>query len=188
MFSSARLSFGRRDDRLRAPASQARRNPALLVMAAWRRPSRSPAGTSTCAATTAQACRRARARLTGAPTSMPRNAPPVMEPLAKAKAACRGWSGGAGSLRDERPEPTVGSYWPFAPTLWDYINRAMPTAAPHTLSADDVYALTAYILSLNDLVPRDFVADGTACRKSKCATATISSGPTRGPIRPQSPA
>jgi hypothetical protein len=34
--------------------------------------------------------------------------------------------GGVGSLRDERPEPTVGSYWPFAPTLWDYINRAMP--------------------------------------------------------------
>ena len=37
--------------------------------------------------------------------------------------------GGVGSLRDERPEPTVGSYWPFAPTLWDYINRAMPMAA-----------------------------------------------------------
>jgi cytochrome c len=67
--------------------------------------------------------------------------------------------GGVGSLRDERPELTVGSYWPFAPTLWDYINRAMPMAAPHTLSADDVYALTAYILSLNDLVPPDFVAD-----------------------------
>jgi mono/diheme cytochrome c family protein len=67
--------------------------------------------------------------------------------------------GGVGSLRDERPEPTVGSYWPFAPTLWDYINRAMPMAAPHTLSADDVYALTAYILSLNDLVPPDFAAD-----------------------------
>jgi cytochrome c len=67
--------------------------------------------------------------------------------------------GGVGSLRDERPEPTVGSYWPFAPTLWDYVNRAMPMAAPHTLSADDVYALTAYILSLNDLVALDFVAD-----------------------------
>lgn len=47
----------------------------------------------------------------------------------------------------ERPEPTVGGYWPFASTLWDYINRAMPMAAPHTLSADDVYALTAYILA-----------------------------------------
>jgi mono/diheme cytochrome c family protein len=67
--------------------------------------------------------------------------------------------GGVGSLRDERPELTVGSYWPYAPTLWNYINRAMPMPAPHTLSADDVYALTAYILNLNDLVPADFVAD-----------------------------
>lgn len=75
--------------------------------------------------------------------------------------------GGVGSLRDERPEPTVGSYWPFAPTLWDYINRAMPMPVPHTLSADDVYALTAYILSLNDLVPNEFVADSTSLPKVK---------------------
>ncbi len=67
--------------------------------------------------------------------------------------------GGAGTLRDDRPELTVGSYWPFAPTLWDYINRAMPMPTPHTLSSDDVYALTAYILNLNDVVPNDFVAD-----------------------------
>jgi len=67
--------------------------------------------------------------------------------------------GGAGTLRHDRPELTVGSYWPFAPTLWDYINRAMPMQAPHTLSADDVYALTAYILHLNDIVSSDFVAD-----------------------------
>jgi S-disulfanyl-L-cysteine oxidoreductase SoxD len=75
--------------------------------------------------------------------------------------------GGVGSLRDERPEPTVGSYWPFAPTLWDYINRAMPMAAPRSLSADDVYALTAYILSLNDLVPPDFVADRSSLPRVK---------------------
>ena len=75
--------------------------------------------------------------------------------------------GGVGSLRDDRPEPTVGSYWPFAPTLWDYINRAMPMPAPHTLSADDVYALTAYILSLNDLVPPEFVADRNSLPKVK---------------------
>ena len=67
--------------------------------------------------------------------------------------------GGAGTLKHDRPELTVGSYWPFAPTLWDYINRAMPMQAPHTLSADDVYALTAYILHLNNLVPNEFVAD-----------------------------
>ena len=75
--------------------------------------------------------------------------------------------GGAGTLRDDRPELTVGSYWPFAPTLWDYINRAMPMAAPHTLSADDVYALTAYILHLNDVVPSEFVADRDSLPKVK---------------------
>ena len=75
--------------------------------------------------------------------------------------------GGAGTLRDDRPELTVGSYWPFAPTLWDYINRAMPMPAPHTLSADDVYALTAYILNLNDIVPSEFVADRESVPKVK---------------------
>src|SRR6478736_8146789 len=75
--------------------------------------------------------------------------------------------GGAGTLRHDRPELTVGSYWPFAPTLWDYINRAMPMPAPHTLSADDVYALTAYILNLNDIVPDNFVADKDSLPKVK---------------------
>jgi S-disulfanyl-L-cysteine oxidoreductase SoxD len=75
--------------------------------------------------------------------------------------------GGIGTLRHDRPELTVGSYWPFAPTLWDYINRAMPMPAPHTLSADDVYALTAYILSLNDIVSGEFVADRESLPKVK---------------------
>jgi cytochrome c len=75
--------------------------------------------------------------------------------------------GGAGTLNNDRPELTVGSYWPFAPTLFDYINRAMPMVAPHTLSADDVYALTAYILNLNDLVPSEFVADRDSLPKVK---------------------
>ncbi|QWG23891.1 cytochrome c [Bradyrhizobium sediminis] len=75
--------------------------------------------------------------------------------------------GGKGTLKDDRPELTVGSYWPFAPTLWDYINRAMPMPAPHTLSADDVYALTAYILNLNDIVPGEFVADRDSLPKVK---------------------
>ncbi|HWK86264.1 MAG TPA: cytochrome c [Xanthobacteraceae bacterium] len=75
--------------------------------------------------------------------------------------------GGNGTLTAERPEPTVGSYWPFAVTLWDYINRAMPMPMPHTLSADDVYALTAYVLNLNNIVPDDFVADKTSLPKVK---------------------
>ena len=75
--------------------------------------------------------------------------------------------GGNGTLRDDRPELTVGSYWPFAPTLFDYINRAMPMPAPHALPADDVYALTAYILNLNDIVSGDFVADRDSLPKVK---------------------
>jgi mono/diheme cytochrome c family protein len=75
--------------------------------------------------------------------------------------------GGQGTLTGERPEPSVGSYWPFAPTLWDYINRAMPLFAPHSLSADDVYAVTAYVLSFNNIVPSDFVADRDSLPKVK---------------------
>jgi S-disulfanyl-L-cysteine oxidoreductase SoxD len=75
--------------------------------------------------------------------------------------------GGEGTLTGERPEPTVGSYWPYAPTLWDYINRAMPFSAPHTLSADDVYAMTAYVLNFNNIVPGDFVADRDSLPKVK---------------------
>jgi cytochrome c len=51
--------------------------------------------------------------------------------------------------------------------LWDYINRAMPMPAPHSLSADDVYALTAYILNMNDVVPDEFVADRDSLPKVK---------------------
>lgn len=76
-------------------------------------------------------------------------------------------AGGDGTLRDDRPEPTVGSYWPFAPTLFDYINRAMPFPTPHTLPTDDVYALTAFILNLNNLVPDDFVANKDTLPKVK---------------------
>jgi cytochrome c len=76
-------------------------------------------------------------------------------------------AGGNGTLTADRPEPTVGSYWPFAPTLWDYINRAMPFTSPRTLSADDVYALTAYVLNLNNIVPADFVADKDSLPKVK---------------------
>jgi cytochrome c len=75
--------------------------------------------------------------------------------------------GGHGTLRNDRSELTVGSYWPFAPTLWDYINRAMPMTTPHTLSADDVYALTAYILNLNEIVSSEFVADRDSLPKVK---------------------
>ena len=60
--------------------------------------------------------------------------------------------GGHGSLTTDRPRKTVGSYWPYATTLFDYVHRAMPYQAPGSLSDDDVYAVTAYILYLNDVV------------------------------------
>lgn len=76
-------------------------------------------------------------------------------------------AGGEGTLTHERPEPSVGSYWPFAVTVFDYINRAMPFQAPHTLSANDVYALTAYVLNINNIVANNFVADRDSLPKVK---------------------
>lgn len=67
--------------------------------------------------------------------------------------------GGAGTLATAKPEKTVGSYWPYATTLFDYIHRAMPFDAPQSLSAAEVYALTAYLLSLNGIVGKDAVLD-----------------------------
>ncbi|ORU89806.1 MAG: cytochrome C [Cycloclasticus sp. symbiont of Poecilosclerida sp. M] len=66
-------------------------------------------------------------------------------------------AGGENTLKDDRPEKTVGSYWPYASTLWDYINRAMPFPAPKTLTVHEVYAITAYVLYLNDLIEDDYV-------------------------------
>ena len=60
--------------------------------------------------------------------------------------------GGHGSLTTDQPQKTVGSFWPYATTLFDYVHRAMPYQAPGSLSKDDVYAVTAYILYLNDIV------------------------------------
>ena len=61
--------------------------------------------------------------------------------------------------RDADAVRTVGSYWPYATTLFDYVRRAMPTTAPMSLSNDEVYAVTAYVLNLNGIVPADAVLD-----------------------------
>lgn len=66
-------------------------------------------------------------------------------------------AGGAGTLSSDRPVKTVGSYWPYLSTVYDYVHRAMPFGAAQSLSDDGVYAITAYILYLNDLVDDDFV-------------------------------
>jgi S-disulfanyl-L-cysteine oxidoreductase SoxD len=73
--------------------------------------------------------------------------------------------GGIGSLATAKPQKTVGSYWPYATTLWDYINRAMPFDRPGVLSPDDVYAVTAYVLELNGIVSSTDVLDPTTVPK-----------------------
>jgi cytochrome c len=75
--------------------------------------------------------------------------------------------GGIGSLTSNNPVKTVGSYWPFATTLFDYIRRAMPYSAPGSLSNDDTYALSAYILNLNGILPADATLDKAALLKVK---------------------
>ncbi len=61
-------------------------------------------------------------------------------------------AGGHGTLQADRPEKTIGSFWPYASTVYDYIRRAMPFGNARSLSDDEVYALTAYVLYLNDVV------------------------------------
>jgi cytochrome c len=67
--------------------------------------------------------------------------------------------GGQGTLATDKPIKTVGSFWPYATTLFDYIHRAMPYPTPGSLSNDDTYAVVAYILSLNEILPADGKVD-----------------------------
>ena len=71
-------------------------------------------------------------------------------------------AGGAGTMGTAKPLKTVGSFWPYATTLYDFIHRAMPFNAPQTLSPDEVYAVSAYVLFLNHIVPADAVMDAKA--------------------------
>lgn len=61
-------------------------------------------------------------------------------------------AGGAGTLKADRPDKTVGSFWPDLSTVFDYIQRAMPYGNARSLSNDEIYALTAYILTMNDVI------------------------------------
>lgn len=61
-------------------------------------------------------------------------------------------AGGHGTLKADRPDKTVGSFWPDVSTVFDYVKRAMPYGNAQSLSNDDVYALTAYLLSMNDII------------------------------------
>ncbi|MGI9228373.1 MAG: c-type cytochrome [Gammaproteobacteria bacterium] len=70
-------------------------------------------------------------------------------------------------LTDEWPEKTVGTYWPYATTLFDFIRRSMPMLTPGSLSNAEVYAVTAYILYLNHIVAEDTVLDAQGLQSIK---------------------
>ena len=70
--------------------------------------------------------------------------------------------GGRNSLTTSTPIKTVGSYWPYATTLYDYIHRAMPFDAPQSLTPDEVYSVTAWLLYENGIIAKDVVIDAAA--------------------------
>jgi cytochrome c len=61
-------------------------------------------------------------------------------------------AGGIGTLKSDRPDKTIGSFWPHASTIFDYVRRAMPFGNAQSLSSDQLYALTAYILHMNEVI------------------------------------
>lgn len=68
-------------------------------------------------------------------------------------------AGGRGSLASAQPVRTVGSFWPYATTLFDYVRRAMPFDSPQSLTPDEVYAVSAFVLFLNGIVDENAVMD-----------------------------
>jgi mono/diheme cytochrome c family protein len=74
-------------------------------------------------------------------------------------------TGGEGTFNTLYPVRTIGSYWPFATTLWDYINRAMPRNQEGSLSANEVYALTAFLLYRNKIIQEGDVIDAKSLPK-----------------------
>lgn len=67
--------------------------------------------------------------------------------------------GGHGSLQTAKPRKTIGSYWPYATTVYDYLRRAMPFTAPQSLTPDELYALVAWLLHQNGIVGEDSILD-----------------------------
>ena len=70
--------------------------------------------------------------------------------------------GGRGTLNTDKPVMTVGSYWPYATTIYDYVNRSMPLVAPQSLEPDELYAITAYLLFLNAIIGEGEVMDAAS--------------------------
>lgn len=75
--------------------------------------------------------------------------------------------GGIGTLNTNTPIKTVGSFWPYTSTLFDYVRRAMPLNEPQSLSNDEVYAVSAYILSENGIIKADAIMNAKTLPKVK---------------------
>ena len=73
--------------------------------------------------------------------------------------------GGQGTLATPKPIRTIGSYWPYATTLYDYIHRAMPFNAPQSLTADETYSVVAWLLFQNQIIEEDAVIDAQSLPK-----------------------
>jgi mono/diheme cytochrome c family protein len=91
--------------------------------------------------------------------------------------------GGQGTLATPEPVKTVGSYWPYAPTLFDYIRRAMPQNAPQSLSNEDVYAVSAYILYLNGLLSAEATLDAKTLSAIKMPNRNMFVGDSRPDVK-----
>jgi len=75
--------------------------------------------------------------------------------------------GGMDTLKSGRPVKTVGSYWPYATTLYDYVNRAMPYDSPQSFTPNEVYSVVAYVLHMNGIVGADATLDAATLPKVK---------------------
>jgi S-disulfanyl-L-cysteine oxidoreductase SoxD len=91
--------------------------------------------------------------------------------------------GGQGTIATPKPVKTVGSFWPYAPTLFDYIRRAMPQNAPQSLGNDDVYAVSAYILNMNGLLPADATLDAKTLSAIKMPNRNMFIGDPRPDVK-----
>jgi cytochrome c len=76
-------------------------------------------------------------------------------------------TGGVGTIASGKVVKTPVSYWPSATTIFDYIRRAMPITAPESLTNDEAYAVTAYLLSIDGVVPKDAVLDAKSLPQVK---------------------
>src|SRR5256886_7119126 len=98
--------------------------------------------------------------------------------------------GGKGTLATARPLKTVGSFWPHATTVWDYVNRAMPFDQPGLLKPEEVYAVVGYILNLNGIIAEDVVMNASTLPTVKMpnrAGFVVDPRPDGGPTNPRKP-